>query len=318
MSVHALSWVLRQSEARGACRLVLISIADHADSQGRNAWPSVDTMRRDARLKSRRSVQNALRDLVSQDSIRKTGESRAGTSVWAIVGMEGGAKNAPGAKEDLGGAQKTTGGGANPAPEPSKEPSTKQPSKDEADQVRVIFDFWVSSTGRDPKKTKLTDDRRRAVRARLDEGYTAERICRAIEGCASDPWNRGENERGRRYDDLTLICRTGAKLEDFESRPIGEAPARSPLPDDVELTDRALTAWASVTESMKKSLGAATWTLWVEPLRVLGESDDKLYVRAPSGIRTWTERRYLKLMNTLVEAHGFDDLVLDDDESEGP
>lgn len=63
MSVQALSWVLEFSEAHRGDRLVLLSIANHADAQGGNAWPSIAVIGREARL-SGRQVQRALPRLV--------------------------------------------------------------------------------------------------------------------------------------------------------------------------------------------------------------------------------------------------------------
>ncbi len=62
MSVQAISWVLENSQARLGDRCVLIAIANHADSRGNNAWPSVRTIAREARL-STRQVQHALKRL---------------------------------------------------------------------------------------------------------------------------------------------------------------------------------------------------------------------------------------------------------------
>ena len=37
----------------------------------------------------------------------------------------------------------------------------------------------------------------------------------AIEGCARSEWHMGKNDRGQRYDDLTLIFRDAEKVERF-------------------------------------------------------------------------------------------------------
>jgi hypothetical protein len=58
------------------------------------------------------------------------------------------------------------------------------------------------------------DKRRRAVGARLKH-YTAEQLCRAIDGCRASPWHRGANDRNRIYDDLELICRDAKHVDDF-------------------------------------------------------------------------------------------------------
>lgn len=64
MSVQALSWVF--DEVRGLSpvqRLVLLSIANHADKYGDNAWPSVATIREETDLARDNTVRDALRFL---------------------------------------------------------------------------------------------------------------------------------------------------------------------------------------------------------------------------------------------------------------
>jgi hypothetical protein len=62
MSVQALSWVLDKSKSRLAARLVLLSIANHADQDGANTWPSLPTIAREAHV-SVRQAQRAILDL---------------------------------------------------------------------------------------------------------------------------------------------------------------------------------------------------------------------------------------------------------------
>lgn len=91
MSIHALSWVLRNSEETLGRRLVLIVLADHAKDDGTCAWPSVGTIAGHARL-SRRAVQDALRKLEANGSIRKRGESQSGTGIYDVLFVAGGGR----------------------------------------------------------------------------------------------------------------------------------------------------------------------------------------------------------------------------------
>lgn len=50
MSIQAMAWVLEESEATLAERLVLLAIANHADARGWNAWPAVPQIAREARV----------------------------------------------------------------------------------------------------------------------------------------------------------------------------------------------------------------------------------------------------------------------------
>lgn len=136
MSVAALSWVLEHSDARLADRLVLLSLADHAKSDGTGAWPSIDTIARHSRV-SRRAALYSLQSLEAQGAIVRTGKSRAGTVIWTVVmavqqtlgsavedPSEGGADIAP---ADSAPVQNPADTGADSAPDPYREPSNTPP-----------------------------------------------------------------------------------------------------------------------------------------------------------------------------------------------
>jgi hypothetical protein len=53
------------------------------------------------------------------------------------------------------------------------------------------------------------------IRGRLEEGYTVDQLKAAVDGCGGSSFHQGDNERGHRYDDITLICRSGSKVEQF-------------------------------------------------------------------------------------------------------
>lgn len=63
MSIGVMTWVWTHSQSRNGARLVLLAIADCASDDGGNAWPSIDTIRRKANLKSDRTVQAAIKEL---------------------------------------------------------------------------------------------------------------------------------------------------------------------------------------------------------------------------------------------------------------
>ncbi len=64
MSVKAISAVWDYSASSGNALLVLLAIADSADHDGTNAWPSQGTLATKTRL-SRRTVQRKIDDLVT-------------------------------------------------------------------------------------------------------------------------------------------------------------------------------------------------------------------------------------------------------------
>lgn len=77
MSVRVMSWVWDHSEAVGTDRFVLLAIADSADDDGTDAWPSIETLARKTRL-DERTVQRSIRRLA--DAGMLTVEEQAGGS----------------------------------------------------------------------------------------------------------------------------------------------------------------------------------------------------------------------------------------------
>ena len=146
MSVQALGWVLQNSPAKLADRLVLIAIADHASSETGQAWPSVSRLMTYSRL-SERSVRASLRNL--RDSGQITVEPSGGphgVNVYTVVMTP--AESAP--LQDLQGAGFASGGvqslppvGAESAPKPLIEPS-KEPSlySSKAEIDLAFEEFW--------------------------------------------------------------------------------------------------------------------------------------------------------------------------------
>ena len=63
MAISVMTWVWNHSRSRSTRRLVLLAIADCANSEGGQAWPSVAELMRKAGL-GERAVQTALTDLV--------------------------------------------------------------------------------------------------------------------------------------------------------------------------------------------------------------------------------------------------------------
>lgn len=87
LSIQAMSWVFEHSESRLAARHVLLSIANHAKSDGTGAWPSTTTIARESRL-SRREVQRSLRELIDLGELTiELGAGPHGTNLYSIPGV---------------------------------------------------------------------------------------------------------------------------------------------------------------------------------------------------------------------------------------
>ena len=125
-SVEALAWVFRHSASRLGTRLVLLALADFAQADGRDAFPSVATLAANAGV-SKRAARSSLRRLEQTGEIVRTGTSDHGTIVYALR-LGGAAESAGAAGSDTKGGQKTTADvsstSANPSFNPSEEPSS--------------------------------------------------------------------------------------------------------------------------------------------------------------------------------------------------
>ena len=83
-----------------------------------------------------------------------------------------------------------------------------------ANDALEIFTHW-KSVMKKSNNSLLNTKRTKAITARLKEGYTVEQIKLAITGCSMTPHNMGQNDNGKKYDDLELICRDGSNVERF-------------------------------------------------------------------------------------------------------
>lgn len=96
--------------------------------------------------------------------------------------------------------------------------------RDASDPVVEVFEFWQVELNH--KQTVLSDDRRKKIKARLQEGYSVERIKQAIQGIKRSSHNMGENDRNQKYDDIELICRTGSNVDRFADMLQAEGPCQ--------------------------------------------------------------------------------------------
>ena len=155
VSVQAISWVLDHSDSTLGTRLVLLSLANHADKYGREARAAVKTYAAEAHL-SPRQVQYALRKLEASGEIVCTGKhgSRADrmVNIYELPGMSGAQEVRPAATD---GAQNRTERGAesdidgvNPiAPKPSLG-TVLEPSKPLRKRERdFVFDALAEVCG---------------------------------------------------------------------------------------------------------------------------------------------------------------------------
>ena len=223
--------VFDHSEARGNDRLVLLVIADRSDDDGTGCWRGRESIAHMARIHPN-TVTNAIRRLEELGELiveRRDGNTSAYQIVLPSVGPS----------QELGGLTDGTLTSSSPTTlttgcEGVSQPvvndtSIAVPDTSEGQEQDVefaldlvpttsrasvddVFDFWRSET----KHPRAKLDRKRRQRIEwAQEHYDDTEIADAIRGAASSPFHQGQNDRGTRYDDLTLILRDAEHLERF-------------------------------------------------------------------------------------------------------
>ena len=102
---------------------------------------------------------------------------------------------------------------------PEKEKETKKETKKEKEteekqkHIAVVFDYWKSVMG--SSRAVLDVKRKRAIGSMLDNGYTAEDLCRAIDGCSKSSFHMGLNDKGMKYNGIDLIMRSAEYVDRF-------------------------------------------------------------------------------------------------------
>lgn len=104
-------------------------------------------------------------------------------------------------------------------------------AKELRQRAERIVRYWIVRTGRDPRRTEVSEDRIRKV-AKILKTKTDREAMQAIANVAESEFHAGENDRGTRYDTIDVIF--GRGMEKFEQhRDSGEAS----IEIDVELDE---------------------------------------------------------------------------------
>jgi len=81
------------------------------------------------------------------------------------------------------------------------------------DPVSLIFNHWQAAMQH--PLAKLDRDRQSLIKRALKWRYSVEQLCQAISGCSITPHNRGDNDRGERFDGLHIILKNAEQIERF-------------------------------------------------------------------------------------------------------
>lgn len=163
MSVQSMSQVLTLSKMRLGARLVLLAIANHANAEGLDAWPSVASIAREAGL-SESQAHRGIRAAVLAGELRvQVGSGPHATNVYQIT--LGGCQIDRGVTHGTGviSAEKEVGGGvisaqvgvSSTAPKSSKRTILREPSSIGRPSVCRFDEFWQVYPKRVKKKPSL-------------------------------------------------------------------------------------------------------------------------------------------------------------------
>jgi len=92
--------------------------------------------------------------------------------------------------------------------------SEHEQKEEVVDNCQTVFKAWVEATGKHPSRTRLDDKRRRIIQKAL-ETYPVEDVLDAVVGWKYEPFYKGENDRGRPFNDLGLLLRDSEHIERF-------------------------------------------------------------------------------------------------------
>lgn len=151
--VMGLVWELPKTEFFGrAEKFVLLAYADHADSNGRNIYPSIELVTRKT-FYEERAVQLTTRELEKHGYLIPDGQGPHGTNRWRIPIMllhDGGAKITPVQNADVKNAPEEIAPEGNAPEEIAPEPSVvviKSSTATAGDQSAEIFRMYESEIG---------------------------------------------------------------------------------------------------------------------------------------------------------------------------
>jgi uncharacterized phage protein (TIGR02220 family) len=220
-SLQAL-WSVRDDRTLSASeQRVLLMLVAHANDQG-TCWPSTGTLAEEARM-HRTAVRDAIERLETRDGPirvhverdRVTEKGDADTHLYTLTPGRGWVESEPtlGAKSTNRVGAKSTKGGLNRYPEEERKQTVEEESKETA-----VFDCWSSRLWLAVHKTgtpQRTKGRIQHIRARLNDGFTAEQLMQVITNVAGIEFYMGTNDRGTPYIEPKTIFKSREKVEEL-------------------------------------------------------------------------------------------------------
>jgi hypothetical protein len=241
---ETLAWARRVRTGSPGKKAVLMVLAEHAD-EANSCFPSQKLIA-DATEQSERTVRSQLADLEKGGFLRRERRDDAGgrkTDRYFLVvtppanpaGDPTGNESDPTGNSEQAHRQTVAGTEELPEEHPENHQTPLPP-----DDVQTVFDTWVTATGRNPKVTKLTAERRKHITARLRE-YPLDDVLDAIRGLAASPFHMGQNDQRTAYNDVEHALRNGSKLERFRDQ-YRQGPTRGTGPRGTVTSPRVATS----------------------------------------------------------------------------
>lgn len=103
-------------------------------------------------------------------------------------------------------------------------------------EIRV-FDAWRESTGKE--RTVMDPKRRRLIQSRLKE-FPVEDLVDAVRGWRHSPFHCGQNDHAKTYNDLGLLLRDAAHVEQFRDLERGLDPPAMKAPKNIGSIQRVV------------------------------------------------------------------------------
>lgn len=215
----------------------LRELARATPEQWRIAWrlvepkfPRVEGGRRNPRLEQHREA--ALAVYLG----RRKGAEKTNSKRWPSPRPPSGGDRSPSRSPNRSAiAQRQLSESPQPQPQPQPQPPPEEPRSGahrppgsskvltlsgdpyqpatEAEAISEVFAYWASVMHK--PKVVLDEKRRNLIRTRLRDGWTPEQLMTAIAGNAGDEWSQGANDRGKPFNELSLILRDAEHIERF-------------------------------------------------------------------------------------------------------
>lgn len=230
MSSEAVGWVFRHSGARDAAFIVHLAVADSVNDQNANRfWMSVPNLAKKTR-RSQRSVQLALQFLETAGYLNRLSERPGHVRHYRFLFPDvpvvfdsrttsldpNERRSTPAVATGVQGER--TASAANDSDPRSGcaqtqvQPKEENPPDPPRGAVIEVFDAWREATGH--AAAKLDRSRRRVIESRLKD-FSAADLIDAVRGWRHSPHHRGENDRRIVYNELRLLLRDAAHVEQF-------------------------------------------------------------------------------------------------------